>query len=88
LLLSSIGSVIGDRNSRQEWISRSKTATNAAAGERYISHDQAAPQSGDANMKMTATTRQVSSKSTRLGIVLIWAVAQASGFVAHEFRRG
>jgi hypothetical protein len=34
---------------------------------------------------MTATTRQVSSKSALFGIVLIWAVAQASGVVAHEF---
>src|SRR6266436_9046488 len=33
---------------------------------------------------MTATTRQVSSKSALFGIVLIWAVAQASGIVAHE----
>jgi hypothetical protein len=33
---------------------------------------------------MTATTGQVSSKGTVFGIMLIWAIAQASGVVAHE----
>jgi hypothetical protein len=33
---------------------------------------------------MTAATRQASSKGTLLGIVLIWAIAQASGVVAYE----
>jgi hypothetical protein len=33
---------------------------------------------------MTATARQVSSKGTVFGLVLIWAIAQASGVVAYE----
>jgi hypothetical protein len=35
---------------------------------------------------MTAATRQVSSKTTLFGIVLIWVIAQAWGVVAYESR--
>jgi hypothetical protein len=35
---------------------------------------------------MTANAHQDSSKATLFGIVLMWAIAQASVFVVHEFR--